>query len=200
VDDDADGADDSVDNCLGLANPDQLDTDHDHVGNACDPFPDDPDNALAMCRVERDTARSERDTCNASLGSCQSDLGSCSNQLATALTNLATAQGERDTCTASLSDAQSDLSTCQSDLQACQTHPMHSDADGDGEVNATDQCSQTPAGLAVDTAGCSIAQFCAPYAGQSTACNRADWRNDEPLTQTPYDCKYVSAGGACVVR
>jgi hypothetical protein len=27
-----------------------------------------------------------------------------------------------------------------------------------------------------------------------------DWRNDEPLTQTPYDCKYVSAGGACVVR
>jgi hypothetical protein len=34
---DADGVGDSVDNCLGLANADQLDTDADLVGDACDP-------------------------------------------------------------------------------------------------------------------------------------------------------------------
>lgn len=37
VDEDNDGADDSADNCLGLANPGQQDTNGDGYGNLCDP-------------------------------------------------------------------------------------------------------------------------------------------------------------------
>jgi uncharacterized protein (TIGR03790 family) len=42
ADDDGDGACDDVDNCLGLANPDQADADADDCGDACDPAPGDP--------------------------------------------------------------------------------------------------------------------------------------------------------------
>ena len=34
--DDGDGIDDDADNCLGLANPEQRDSDEDGYGNACD--------------------------------------------------------------------------------------------------------------------------------------------------------------------
>ncbi len=39
VDEDKDGADDTTDNCLGWVNPDQLDTDHDGLGDTCDATP-----------------------------------------------------------------------------------------------------------------------------------------------------------------
>ncbi|NOZ81487.1 MAG: tandem-95 repeat protein [DPANN group archaeon] len=41
---DDDGVDDSIDNCLNLSNPDQLDTDLDGMGNLCDAMPFDHDN------------------------------------------------------------------------------------------------------------------------------------------------------------
>ena len=47
-DQDGDGVIDPADNCPTVANADQADTDGDHVGNACDPYPNDPDN-LAAC-------------------------------------------------------------------------------------------------------------------------------------------------------
>lgn len=40
VDDDADGVDDAVDNCVGVSNPDQTDSDDDGIGDVCDPTPD----------------------------------------------------------------------------------------------------------------------------------------------------------------
>jgi hypothetical protein len=66
-----------------------------------------------------------------------------------------------------------------------------SDLDGDLEPNASDRCPGTQA--AADTAGCSIAQFCAlqPLA----LCKRADFRNDEPGVKKPRDCARV--GAAC---
>ncbi len=42
VDIDGDGVGDNLDNCLALANPDQLDGDGDGLGDACDPTPADP--------------------------------------------------------------------------------------------------------------------------------------------------------------
>src|SRR5262249_21946682 len=36
LDSDGDGIDDASDNCIAVANPDQLDGDHDGYGNACD--------------------------------------------------------------------------------------------------------------------------------------------------------------------
>ncbi len=39
VDNDGDGVDDGLDNCLGRSNASQVDTDHDGFGNECDPTP-----------------------------------------------------------------------------------------------------------------------------------------------------------------
>jgi hypothetical protein len=74
------------------------------------------------------------------------------------------------------------------------------DTDGDGEADATDGCPGTPAGAAVDRAGCSRAQFCAaidPSAGKGSVCSVADWRGDSPR-HPPRDCTVV--GDRCVAR
>jgi hypothetical protein len=53
IDTDGDGVCDNQDNCPSVANPDQLDDDGDHIGNACDPY-----NCTAtgaeVCNDERD--------------------------------------------------------------------------------------------------------------------------------------------------
>ena len=72
------------------------------------------------------------------------------------------------------------LGQCQDDLGTA-----IADADGDGVGDTADLCADTPAATAVDTNGCSQAQFCAGFdATQSTGqkeCKKADWMNDEPL-------------------
>ena len=66
------------------------------------------------------------------------------------------------------------------------------DTDGDGVRDASDDCPTTPISAEVDKGGCSLAQFCGRVdATTSTgrkACNRSDWRNDEPLMNLPGDC------------
>jgi hypothetical protein len=62
-DSDGDGILDGFDNCPDDVNPNQEDADRDQVGDACDPFPDDPDNDLAECEVNLDQALAELDVC-----------------------------------------------------------------------------------------------------------------------------------------
>lgn len=58
------------------------------------------------------------------------------------------------------------------------------DADGDGEEDATDLCASTESGFEVDSAGCSLPQFCAGVDVTTvrgrTNCLLSDWKNDEP--------------------
>lgn len=63
LDEDFDGIDDLVDNCPGLSNPAQLDTDGDGIGDLCDPFPNNPNNDITQCEMDRDDALDQLDSC-----------------------------------------------------------------------------------------------------------------------------------------
>jgi hypothetical protein len=62
ADSDGDGFADCVDNCAAVANPDQADTDHDGLGDACDPKPTHFDYLLAGGRLTAGGAESAGET------------------------------------------------------------------------------------------------------------------------------------------
>ena len=62
-DSDGDGILDGFDNCPIEFNPAQADSDFDRVGDACDPFPDDPDNDQAQCEADFAEALADLDEC-----------------------------------------------------------------------------------------------------------------------------------------
>ena len=77
------------------------------------------------------------------------------------------------------------------------------DADADGRPDRDDVCAGTPAGAAVDLAGCSLTQFCERIGGRGKAAQRAclaaDWHNDEPvMRKKDRDCAVAKATRGCV--
>jgi hypothetical protein len=111
---------------------------------------------------------------------------------------------ELEQCTTSLGQMTTDLAQAMTDLADAQTAlaVTSSDVDADGVPDVRDGCAGTPGGAAVDSAGCSQAQFCgalpAGTKAERKACKKADWKNDEPLMSTRQaDCAYVKASRAC---
>jgi uncharacterized membrane protein len=170
VDPDGDGIPHAFDNCRNAYNPEQVDTDDDTIGDACDPFPEDPDHEFAQCRVD--------------LRDLQIDFDACRDDLVAALSDLGVTQ-------AALGECSDELATCEDDLAAALA-----DSDGDGLLDLVDQCAGTAAAVPVDPLGCSLEQFCSGL-DVPAICNNADWQNDEPLGNA-HDCK--AAGGSCAPR
>jgi hypothetical protein len=96
-----------VDNCPDTPNADQLDSDGNGTGDAC-----------------------EGQDCQASLAQCTTSLSAMSGELSAAT----------------------------------------ADADNDGHRDQDDACADTPAGAAVDAAGCSQAQFDCTFTKSARAC------------------------------
>ena len=122
-------------------------------------------------------------------------------------------------CQAGLNQAMSDLLTCQAALEShdeevavleealasqqaeyeAEIDRLEADGDGDGVRDLDDTCPDTVTDMAVDSAGCSQAQFCARVdistrLGRRT-CMRVDWMNDEPLMRSKdRDCT-IDRGG-----
>ncbi len=173
TDSDGDGVLDGLDDCPLVSDLDQVDTDRNGVGDACndaeDADGDEIADGLDNCPAVANTSQSDRDhdgvgdACDPfpddadnDQARCQSDLGLC----------------------------QTTLGTCQAALAACLVTAIP-DADGDGEIDANDRCPGTPPGAPVDGDGCSREQFCARFdvatRNGARACRNADWRNDEPV-------------------
>ena len=60
---DGDGVPDDFDNCINVANPDQLDSDGDLIGDACDPEPNGPPTPLPVLDSDDDGIGDDTDNC-----------------------------------------------------------------------------------------------------------------------------------------
>jgi hypothetical protein len=169
---DGDGVADGDDNCPDVSNADQLDTDGDTIGDACDPFPNEPNPELAQCLGELADVTADHDACHEELEDITADHDACHEELEGMAEELDAAKADLETTTAVL---------------AAET----ADADADGQRDQDDVCPATPAGEAVDQAGCSQAEFCATFDAATKAgakaCKKADWKNDEPLLKKKAD-------------
>ncbi len=83
---DGDGVADFADNCPDVSNPTQDDADLDGLGDACDPYPNEPDN-LGMCL-------NELSTCQDDLALCQQDNAALQAQIDQLLDLLADTDGD----------------------------------------------------------------------------------------------------------
>jgi hypothetical protein len=101
-----------------------------------------------------------------------------------------------DVCDPFPNDSDNEQAQCEADLAACEAVRAFVDSDGDGEDDSTDACPGTVVS-AVDTAGCSLAQFCSSIDTSTKvgerACRSSDWLNDEAIT-APKDCALQKQG------
>lgn len=131
--------------------------------------------ALISCDSRLSLARDEIEHLRTQLASCNGELTSCESNLNLTLTHLSS-------CTAALVSTESALAVATAD------------ADGDGIPDRFDTCPNTATGAAVDSTGCSLAQFCATAntssLGVKMVCPALDWQNDEPIMRAEYrDCR-----------
>ncbi len=73
-DSDGDGIGDDIDNCVDAPNPDQLDTDQDGLGNACDPFPTESNHDLAQCQLDLGESAAQLQLLQNELAACTAAL------------------------------------------------------------------------------------------------------------------------------
>ncbi|HVJ13884.1 MAG TPA: VWA domain-containing protein [Polyangiaceae bacterium] len=184
---DSDGVVDESDNCVDVANADQLDTDSDGAGDACDSdddsdgVEDGEDNCVVTANADQldtdsdgagDACDSDDDGDGVDDGSDNCALTANSDQLDT------DTDGTGDACDSDddgdgVEDGSDNCSLIANSSQldtdgdgagdACD-----SDDDGDGVGDGNDACAGTPAGAIVDGTGCAIDQLC--------VCT-ASWRN-----------------------
>lgn len=166
---------------------------------------------LAQCTADLEETRESESACIFAYWAVAAELGELRDGLATCQSDLTAASADASRLGAQLALAQGDLATAQAELGAAQASlagvqtalaAALADADADGVRDPSDACLGSEPATEIDGLGCSLAQFCAAIdasngSGRAT-CNHSDWRNDEPLADSPNDCK--TSAGRCEAR
>ena len=190
---DGDGRDDCIDNCIGLANPDQADNDGDGLGDACDP-------------CSSDSELFDYDGDGRCAGDCPLGCDNCSY-----VPNPDQADGEGD----GIGDACDNCSTVSNPDQndrdsdglgdACDPCPVDtfSDSDGDGYCShpincpaGCDLCPNVSNPSQTDTDGDGIGDAC-DNCPTVPNISQENWDAD-PLGNACDPCIEICGGGTCV--
>jgi hypothetical protein len=177
---DSDGVPDDTDNCLLVANFDQIDQDLDGLGNVCDADLDGDgiDNVVDNCPDIENTMQEDLD--GDGIGdSCDTDTDgdavpdNVDNCLLVANTDQADSDGDLSGDACDDDDDNDEIADAQDNCPLT-FNPFQSDFDGNGEgdacdgdqdgdavVNELDLCPQSPLNQLVDLDGCTGAQFIA---------------------------------------
>jgi len=142
-DQDGDGIEDYMDNCPETANPDQLDTDQDSLGDPCDPYPNDADNSAA-CLVETQMQHDFIDYLNSLNQQVQSDLSSCQTETQYLDATISQLQSANTQLLLENKQIKDELTALKNSI----------DTDKDGVPDYLDLCPDTRKNKIVDANGC----------------------------------------------
>ena len=142
-DQDGDGIEDYMDNCPETANPDQLDTDQDSLGDICDVYPNDADN-YAACRVETQVQHEIIDNLNAANHHLQSGLDSCQSQTQDLNATISQLQSANTQLLSENHQLEEELTALKNSI----------DSDADGVPDYLDLCPNSRKNRPVDANGC----------------------------------------------
>ena len=137
TDSDGDGLADPADNCPDVSNLDQVDLDHDGIGDACDP--------LVTIDSDGDGVYDAEDDCPAESGTSTGALVGCPDR---------DGDGWADTIDACPDDP------AKTAPGICGCSAADTDSDGDGALNCFDGCPNDPGKTAPGVCGCGVLTCC----------------------------------------
>lgn len=143
IDEDIDGIDDALDNCIGQYNPEQQNSDNDSLGDACDPFPFEENHEFAQCNVDFNVVELNWLTAIEDLANCSQNAIDLQSENASLLLEVSALQDEVAIMAARIAELETELEE-------------YSDSDADGVPDVNDACANTPLGTAVNNVGCEL--------------------------------------------
>ncbi|HEY2775004.1 MAG TPA: thrombospondin type 3 repeat-containing protein [Candidatus Binatia bacterium] len=191
-DSDADGVPNAMDNCPTVPNPDQLDSDGDLAGDACDPCPHDP-----LDDVDHDGVCGDVDNCPTVANPSQTDADGDGVGAACESCDADPAKTAPGSCGCGVADVDTDGDLTLDCHETCPTDPTKTapgqcgcgvpdtDTDGDGTANCNDLCPADPAKVTPGQCGCGTADTDSDADGTAN-CN--DLCPADPTKVTPGQC------------
>ncbi len=174
IDSDGDGIEDAADNCVDVANPDQLDSDSDGIGDMCDSSPYGPDD-------DGDGVPNMNDNCPSISNADQADADS--DGIGDVCDSDADGDGVDDASDNCPGVSNADQTDTDNDGtgDACDATPHGDDTDGDGVADMDDNCPDVANADQADSDNNGVGDACDLVCAED-----ADFNNDNLVNIKDY--------------